>query len=191
MSKTILAVVGPIAAGKGTIIGILKKMGFESSSTSDRIREEIKRRGLEVTRNSLTEVSNDLRSRFGDDILSRRTAEYLEKAGSDFFVIDSIRNPQEIEFFKTKYNMKVIAITADQKLRYKRFIERKTNSEPMSFERFCEIDNKELNGSRGAHSQRVSDCMKIADVTVDNSGSVEGLTRQVEVALQKLGINTN
>lgn len=188
MAKTVLAIVGPMAAGKGTFIEILKKKGFESSSTSDRIREEIIRRGLQITRNSLTEVANDLRSQFGNDILSKRTAEYLGNAKSDYFVIDSIRNPKEIEFFKSQYDMKVVAITADQKIRYERFIERKTNSEPMSFEQFCDIDNKELHGDGGSHSQRVEDCMKMADKTLENNGSVEDLEKRVDEMLAEFNI---
>jgi len=191
MTKTVLAIVGPMAAGKGTFIEILKKKGFESSSTSDRIREEIIRRGLQISRNSLTEVANDLRSKFGNDILSKRTAEYLGNAKSDLFVIDSIRNPKEIEFFKSQYDMKVVAITADQRIRYNRFIERKTNSEPMSFERFCDIDDKELHGDQGSHSQRVEDCMKMADKTLENNGSVEDLEEKIDTMLVEFNIKTS
>ena len=191
MTKTVLAIVGPMAAGKGTFIEILRKKGFESSSTSDRIREEIIRRGLKITRDSLTEVANDLRSKFGNDILSKRTAEYLGTAKSDYFVIDSIRNPKEIEFFKSQYDMRVVAITADQRIRYERFIERKTNSEPMSFERFCDIDNKELYGDGGAHSQRVKDCMEMADKTLENNGSVEELETKIDKMLTEFNIKIN
>lgn len=191
MTKTVLAIVGPMAAGKGTFIDILKKKGFESSSTSDRIREEITKRGLKITRDSLTEVANDLRSKFGNDILSKRTAEYLGNAKSDLFVIDSIRNPKEIEFFKSQYDMKVVAITADQRIRYNRFIERKTNSEPMSFERFCDIDDKELHGDQGSHSQRVEDCMKMADKTLENNGSVEDLEEKIDTMLVEFNIKTS
>ena len=191
MTKTVLAIVGPMAAGKGTFIEILRKKGFESSSTSDRIREEIIRRGLKITRDYLTEVANDLRSKFGNDILSKRTAEYLGTAKSDYFVIDSIRNPKEIEFFKSQYDMRVVAITADQRIRYERFIERKTNSEPMSFERFCEIDNKELYGDGGSHSQRVKDCMDMADKTLENNGSVEELETKIDKMLSEFNIKIN
>lgn len=191
MTKTVLAVVGPMAAGKGTVIEILKKKGFESSSTSDRIREEIRRRGMEVNRDSLTLVANDLRTTFGNEILAKRTIEFVDASPSNYFVIDSIRNPNEIAFFKEKYDMKIIAVTADQHLRFKRFSERTTNSEPMSFDRFKEIDDKELYGSQGEHSQRVSDCMKLADVTLENDGSVENLENKINEALHAFGIKIN
>jgi len=191
MKKTVLAAVGPMAAGKGTLIEILKKKGFESSSTSDRIREEIRRRRQEVNRKSLTDVGDELRQKFGEDVLAQRTAEYIKNSESEYFVIDSIRNPKEIEFFKNKYGMRIISIDADQKVRYERFTKRKTNSEPMTFEEFKTLDDAELYGSKGSHSQRVADCMKMADFRIENVGSVGELEKQVDKALQKLSITIN
>lgn len=188
MKKTVLAVVGPISAGKGTVIDILKKMGFESSSTSDRIREEIRRRGMEITRDSLTTVGNDLRTQFGNEILAKKTAEYLDASSSNYFVIDSIRNPDEIRFFREKYGMRVLAITADQNIRYRRFLDRKVNSEPMSLQEFQELDNGELRGENGQHAQRVDDCMREADVTLTNNSTFEDLEEQISSALKKLQI---
>jgi len=188
MKKIVLAVVGPMAAGKGTIIQILEKKGFASSSTSDRIREEITRRGQQISRASLTEVGNDLRITFGDNVLAQRTAQCIDKSQNNYFVIDSIRNPSEIQFFKDKYGMKIISIDADQKERYKRFIARKTNSEPMTFEQFKDRDDKEFFGTQGTHSQRVIDCMRLADFKIENVGSVEELEKRVNEALRALKI---
>ncbi len=188
MKKIVLAAVGPMAAGKGTLIEILKKKGFESSSTSDRIREEIRSRGLEITRQSLTEIGNELRTSFGESVLAERTAEHIKNSLSNHFVIDSIRNPKEIQYFKDLYDMKVISIDADQRIRYERFIKRKTNSEPMTFEEFKTLDDKELYGTAGSHTQRVGDCMKMADVKIENVGSVEELEKRVDDALRSLGV---
>lgn len=191
MKKNVLAVVGPMAAGKGTLVEILRSKGFESSSTSDRIREEIRRQGRDINRRSLTEVGDALRQTFGESVLAERTAEYIQNSRSDYFVIDSIRNPREIDFLREKYDMKVISIDADQQIRYERFIKRKTNSELMTFEEFKNLDDKELYGSGGKHSQRVADCMKMADFKIENVGSVEELEKRVDQALEALSITVN
>lgn len=185
MEKIVIGLVGPIASGKGTVIKYLTKKGFLSSSTSDRIREEILLRGQKITRFTLTEVSNDLRQYYGNAILAKKTAEIVDKSGSDKIVIDSIRNPEEINYLKERYNMKVIAVVADQKKRYELFIKRVENSQPMTFEEFKQLDDKELSGIVGKHSQRVSDCIKMADFVIDNNGTLKNLEEKIEKLLSE------
>ena len=157
-----------------------------SSSTSDRIREEILKRGQVVTRATLTQVSNELREKYGDGILAIRTAQIIDASPSEKFVIDSIRNPEEINYLKKKYGMNVIAVVAGQKKRYELFSQRIVNSEPMTFEEFKQLDDKELEGTLGKHTQRVSDCIKMADVVIQNDGTLEELEKKVNKLLLSL-----
>lgn len=178
--KTVVGLVGPIASGKGTVVKIFEERGFASSSLSDRIREEITKRGQEITRQSLTEVSNELRNTFGNDILAKRISEIIERSRSDKFVIDAIRNPYEIMFLKQKYNARIIAVTAEQKKRFEHFVNRGTNTKGITtWEDFKELDNSELTGKYGEHSQRVNDCIKIADLTIENNGTIDELKEKV------------
>jgi len=55
---------GPIAGGKGMVAELLKKKGFFYSSTSDRVREEIGERGMEITRENLQKIADNLRHEF-------------------------------------------------------------------------------------------------------------------------------
>ena len=189
VDKIVIAFVGPIAVGKGTAIKLLEKKGFVSSSTSDRIREEIKKRGEEVDRYSLTKVSNELRETYGDSVLAKRTADVIENIKNKYIVIDSIRNPEEINYLREKYGIKIIALLANQKRRYEQFSNRTLNSQPMTFEAFKDLDDKELYGTLGEHTQRVSECIKMADATIENVGSIEELEEKLTEVLKNLGIN--
>lgn len=181
MSQQIIGLVGPIASGKGTVLKILENKGFFSSSTSDRIREELKKRNLEVTRQNLTSVSNEVREKYGNDILARRTSEIIDKQNNNKIVIDAIRNPDEVKFLKNKYNMKLLAITAPQEKRYELFKKRGTNTNGINtWEEFKTLDDNEIGGKLGQHAQRVSDCMKMADITIENNGSLEDLKAKIE-----------
>ena len=58
-----IGITGTLGAGKGTIVDYLvKSRGFEHYSVRAFITEEIKRRGLPVNRDSMTQVGNDLRA---------------------------------------------------------------------------------------------------------------------------------
>ena len=61
----IIGLSGKNASGKGVVAEFLKSKGFYFFSLSDVIREEIRERGEEITRQRLIEVGNELRSKHG------------------------------------------------------------------------------------------------------------------------------
>ena len=59
----VIGITGTLGAGKGTIVDYLKeKKGFLHFSARGFIVEEIKRRNMEVNRDTMTSVANDLRA---------------------------------------------------------------------------------------------------------------------------------
>lgn len=183
MIKKVVGLVGPIASGKGTVTQYLSRKGYKSYSLSDRIREEITARGLAITRESLNSVSNDLRQNLGSDILAKRTAEIIELEGSEFIVVDAIRNPAEINFLKQKFQAKIIGIVADQKKRFELFMKRGVNTTGISsWEQFKALDDTELT-QEGKYKQRVNECLKLADVIIENNGTFDDLNGKVDDAI--------
>ena len=67
----IIGVTGFLASGKGVFSNILKQKGFIVYSCSDEIREECKKRNIELTRDNLQKIGNDLRVKYGSNILGR------------------------------------------------------------------------------------------------------------------------
>lgn len=190
MSKIIIGLVGPIAAGKSTTVTILKQKGFTSYSLSDRIREEIQNRNLEITRETLNHVSNELRETVGADVLAKKTSELIDKENPDKVVIDSIRNPQEINFLKNHFGMYIIGLIAPQQKRYDFFANRTTNITGIdTWEEFKALDDMELAQS-GENKQQVNECLKLADIVIENTGTVEELEQKLEDILKSLNINS-
>ncbi len=180
MARIVVGLVGPIAAGKSTIVVYLKNRGFSPYSLSDRIREEILARGLLVTRETLNKVSNELRETLGADILAKRTAELIDHENPERVVIDSIRNPQEVNFLRNHFGAKIIGLTAPQEKRFDFFIHRPINVEGVSgWEEFKALDDMELAQS-GVYKQQVQTCLDLADIVIENNGTVEELEQRVE-----------
>jgi dephospho-CoA kinase len=179
MSRNVVGLVGPIASGKGTVVKILEEKGYRSYSLSDRIREEITARGLEVTRPNLNLVSNDLRGNISPDILAKRTGDLVEKDNADLVVIDAIRNPHEVNHLKQRFDAKIIGIVADQARRYEFFKARGTNAAGIdTWEQFKELDDREIK-QKGAHTQQVQACLVLADTIIENDGSIEDLKKKI------------
>lgn len=186
MSRFVVGLVGPIASGKGTVAKMLAEKGYAAYSLSDRIREEIKERGHEVTRDMLNMVSNELRGKMGADIWAKRTADMIVLDNPERIVIDSIRNPEEVNFLKQRFGTKIIGIIGDQKRRYELFKARGTNFAGInSWEEFKQLDDRELIQT-GDHKQQVAACLELADIIIDNSGTVEDLQKKVEDFISSL-----
>jgi len=186
MPKNVFGLVGPIASGKGTVAGFLKERGYSVYSLSDRIREEITKRGLEITRDTLNEVSNELRGTLGSDILAKRTSELIEKDNPDLVVVDAIRNPAEVSYIKNTFGAKIIGVVADQQRRFDFFKNRGTNKAGVStWEEFKDLDDRELSQA-GSYRQQVKACLELADTIIENNGTIADLKLKVEEVIGKL-----
>ena len=92
----------------------MKGPGYAYLSLSDILREELAARGLEAARDNLIRIGNELRAAHGPDILARRTMDRVRGPS----VIDSIRNPREVEFFRKQTGFLLLAVDAPIELRY-------------------------------------------------------------------------
>ena len=186
MPRKVIGLVGPIASGKGTVIDFLKEKGFKAYSLSDVLKEEVTARGLEVTRVNCNMVSNDLRGTLGADILAARTSQIIDREGYEKVVIDAIRNPSEIEFFRNKFGAKIIGVVADQKRRYEMFHERGTfTDEIQNFEQFKELDDREF-AQKGSYKQQIQACLELSNVVIENNGTLQDLAQKVALALARI-----
>ena len=106
----LIGLTGRNAAGKGEVARYLQRKSFYYYSLSDAIREEIRARGEEPTRERLIIVGNELRQRYGSNILAERILAKIED--DKHYIIDSIRNPSEVETFRAAKHFKLIRIEA-------------------------------------------------------------------------------
>src|SRR5207244_6637622 len=140
----LIGLTGRNAAGKGEVARYLQKKSFYYHSLSDVIRDEIRSRDLQPTRELLIAVGNELRQRYGANILAERI---LAKVEDDkHYVIDSIRNPAEVNAFRSAKHFKLIRIDAPPELRFQRILTRQRESDPRTLADFIELENREAEG---------------------------------------------
>ncbi len=174
----IIGITGTLGAGKGTIVEYLTgQMQFRHYSVRGYLIVEIKKRGMEVNRDSMVSVANELRQKhnpaFIIEELYREAVRCNENA-----IIESIRTPGEIDMLRTQKNFYLLAVDADPEVRYKRITERKSETDHISFETFIENEKREMS-STDPNKQNLSECIRRADFVVNNNGSMEELYRQV------------
>ncbi len=179
----IIGLTGKNGSGKTAVSDYLKSRGFEYHSLSDAIREEIRRRGKEITRDVLIVVGNDLRETFGPGILAERILGSLEREHN--YVVDSIRNPMEVDVLRRRQDFVLMAIEADPQIRFERSRVRGRESAAQSFEQFTAEENRELESKNPANQQLLATREK-ADIVVDNNGTLEDLHRRLDEMLPPL-----
>ena len=181
----IIGITGPLEAGKGPIVEILKERGFTHYSAREFIVEEVRRRGLPENRDSMTLVANGLRAQHGAGYIIQKLYKKAREAGGKA-VIESVRAVGEIEPLKKEGSM-LLAVDADPKLRYERIVKRGSSTDHVSYEKFLADEAREDNNTDPTKGN-LSACIALADYIIQNNGSVEDLRAQVGEILGKIGV---
>jgi dCMP deaminase len=178
----LIGLTGRNAAGKGEVARYLQRKSFYYYSLSDAIRDEIRARGEEPTRERLIIVGNELRQRYGSNILAERVLAKIED--DKHYVIDSIRNPAEVETFRTAKNFKLIRIEAPPEIRFQRILSRQRESDPRTLEEFVTLENREAEGDDT--SQNLVKVELMADHVLSNDSTLEKLYPKIDELLMRL-----
>jgi dCMP deaminase len=179
----IIGLTGKNGSGKTAVSEYLQSRGFEYYSLSDEIRQEIRKRGLEITREVLIDTGNELREKMGPGILAERILRNLESGRN--YVIDSIRNPFEVEVLRRRQDFTLLTLEADDTIRFERSRRRGRENAARTFNQFMEEEARELDSSNPASQQLHATCQK-ADLVVVNNGTLEELHRQLDEMLPPL-----
>lgn len=179
----IIGLTGKNGSGKTAVSEYLRSRGFEYYSLSDAIRDEVRRRGEEITRERLIEVGTELRETYGPGILAERI---LSGLGNDQnYVIDSIRNPQEVDALRRRSDFTLLALEADAMIRFERSLLRGRENAAQTFEKFMAEEARELESGNPASQQLLATQQK-ADLSVSNNGTLEELHLELDKALPPL-----
>jgi dephospho-CoA kinase len=181
----IIGITGTIGAGKGTIVEYLvNNKGYSHFSVRGFISEEIKERGLDVNRDNMVVVANDLREKNNPAYIIEQLFEQAKTSGNNC-VIESLRTVGEVESLKSKGNFFLFAVDANPEIRYERIKLRMSETDNISFDTFVENEQREMD-SDDPNKQNLSACMKIADFIFINNGTVEELYQKIQRVLNEI-----
>src|SRR6516162_7733198 len=178
----LIGLTGRNAAGKGEVARYLQTKSFYYYSLSDAIRDEIRSRGEQPTRERLIIVGNELRQKYGSNVLAERILAKIED--DRHYVIDSIRNPSEVEAFRAAKHFKLTRIEAPPEVRFQRILKRHRESDPRSFEEFAELESREAEGDDT--SQNLVKVELMADHSLVNDSTLENLYPHIDELLLRL-----
>lgn len=184
-SKIVFGIVGMPSSGKGTIAAYFEeKYHAEKLRFSSALTDVLNRLELEPDRDHQIKLSEVLREKFGEDILSRSIKIGIEKSERNLIIIDGVRREGDIEMFRALPNFHLLGVRADAEVRYKRSKNRgeKPGEEHMSFEDFQKLDQRSTEVSTQQLLEKTS-------IIFDNNGSFEELYKQIDDYVAAMGLN--
>jgi dephospho-CoA kinase len=177
----IIGVAGRNGAGKGEVIKLLQERSFTAHSLSDAIRDVLRERGQAESRELMIDTGRSLREEGGPGVLAERLLSMMRPNGN--FAVDSVRHPAEAEALRESGRpFWLLWVDADEALRFERIRSRGRSGDPETLEELQELEGREL-GSENPAAQQLLAVRGIADAHVDNSGDLEHLRAQLDVAL--------
>lgn len=185
----VVGLTGTIGSGKTTFMEVIsRKKNCDYVSLSTLIMEEtIKKRGLSVDRFNKQNLGNELRKRYGTDVLAKTAWNFMQKR-KDILIIDGIRNPGEVEFLK-KINGRdfiLIGVDAPREIRWERVQKRNRPTDPKSFEEFAKIDDRDQGVGEPDYGQQVRKCIEMADIVLDGAGPMEEFVKICDETIAKI-----
>ncbi len=176
-----IGLTGTNAAGKTSIVAHLVAKGYCAYSLSDILRGELTNRQLSITRANLIQLGNELRQQFGPAVLAERTLTQLK---TNYSVIDSIRNPAEIQALRQLKKFVLIGIDAPVEIRFQRAQARMRQENATTLAEFQHMEA--LEQTTDPNAQNIAACLQLADYLISNDQALDSLLTRVDQILVRV-----
>jgi len=178
----VIGLTGPNASGKGEAALYIKSKGFIYHSLSDILREEAQRLGIQPLRENLIDLGNELRRKNSASYLALCTIKKLSE--KEDHIVDSIRNPSEIEALRKVNAFLLIGIDAPVEMRFRRSLKRQRPGDAQTLAEFIEKEEKE--NKNDSENQQLKKCLDMADTVIVNNSSIEDFHRRIDAAIKQI-----
>jgi dephospho-CoA kinase len=181
VKRIVIGLTGPNAAGKGEVARCLQKLRFAYHSLSDAVREEALALGRTTGRDDLILTGNELRRAGGPGVLAERV---LPKLG-DRDIVDSVRNPAEVEVLRRLPGFVLLGVTAPPQVRFERAQKRHGRGDAVrDLKSF--LDKEAEENTQDPAAQRLAATFALADRTLVNDGGLTTLRLAVSALVREL-----
>jgi len=177
----VIGITGRNCAGKDTLADALEARGFERHSLSDAIREELRARGEEITRDALIALGRELRENEGPAVLAERMKRMIE---TDRVALVSVRSPAEIDSLRELDRFVLVSVAAPVEERYRRELSRDREGAHGTIDEFIAIEERE--NTTDPNAQQLDAAIEMADTEIINDGDRDALSKCVDVLLGEI-----
>jgi dephospho-CoA kinase len=177
----VIGVVGLPASGKGEFSRIAAGMGIPVIVMGDMIRREVQKAGLEPNDTNFGATANKLRAERGMDAIAQLCVPEIQAQTTPLVLVDGIRGDTEVTLFRKNFSgFTLIRIDSSFEKRLARITARARSDDFTTADALQNRDSRELGWGLG-------NAMRIADLTINNEGTLEEFAREVQTLLKEQG----
>lgn len=179
----IIGTVGLPGSGKGEVATVAREAGIPVVTMGDVIREECRNRGLDFKEHH-GRIAKALREEEGETAIASRCVpkvrEALADSDGEVVLVDGLRSMAEVRTFVEEFgeDFLLLSVEAPFDLRAERLVDRGREATDLDREKLREREERELGFGMG-------EVMDHADVTLDNTRSLETFRRTVRTLLEE------
>ncbi|NQU79802.1 AAA family ATPase [Candidatus Woesearchaeota archaeon] len=179
----IIGITGMYCSGKDTVAEHLETKGFVHLSLSDLIREELGRRGIEVTRDNLIRVANEMSETQGHGVLGERALARMKEKKQDY-VVSGVLHPAEAKALMKHGHFFLVEVRAPISTRFKRVKKRNRNQDPQTLK---ELKEKEkFDNQDGGPGHQLTKVINMANYVLINDRTKAVQKKKVDKLLGDL-----
>lgn len=175
----VIGIVGLPGSGKSEAAAVASETGIPVVTMGDVIRAECRDRGLDPAEHH-GEIASALREENGLDAIAQRSLPIIEAelADHETVLVDGIRGGIEVDRFREAFgdSFTLVAVHAPFELRAERISDRGRDNTGEGGEPLEARDERELGFGMG-------EAIEQADVTVDNTGTLEAFRDRIRSLL--------
>ncbi len=175
----ILGTVGLPGSGKGEAAAVAREADIPVVTMGDVIRDACRERDLDPAEHHGS-VAKQLREEDGPTAIADRTVERLSDIDERVVLVDGLRSPPELERFREAFgdDFLLVAIEAPFDVRFERAADRGRDDSDGDLEAFKQRERRESDFG-------LKDLIERADVSIDNTGSLESYREQIRELLDE------
>lgn len=177
----VVAIVGMAGAGKSEVARVFEQHSFKKVRFGDTTDEELRNRGLEPNEENERYIREELRKKHGMAAYAELNLPKIDNSlKSSNVVVDGLYSWEEYALLKERYGKGFItvAVWASPATRHARLARRANR--PLTLEQAASRDKSEIeNSNKGGP-------IAMADFTIVNENSLEGLKKETERVLSAL-----
>lgn len=173
--KNIICIIGTIGSGKDTAAEyISRKLTIPALQISQVLKDFAKEKGIEPTRDNLIKIGSELVKKNGAGFVIQSL---VNKTSEDLIIVTGVRRMEVIEYMRKNYNIILLAVTASPEIRFQRCMVRNKLGEAKTLTEFIENEQKE---NSAPNTERLFECMKLADYTITNDADLKTFFTKVD-----------
>jgi dephospho-CoA kinase len=178
--KLVVGLAGMPGSGKSLVVETAMDEGYAVVIMGDVVRNETRKRGLELNPQNIGRVMLELRAEGGAGVIADKCVLAIEEAQGGKVIVDGLRSLSEADVFRAQFpRFVLVAVHSSPETRFSRLFRRRRSDDPDGWEVFRERDMRELGVGLGS-------AIAMAEHLVMNENSREDVKAEVRNVLRRV-----